>query len=159
MKRIVSAIAALALVAILAAPAAANKPDKVLVCHAAGQAGTTKYVTLEVPANEGGYPQGHFTEGGTTAAGHEDDYLGACEEEPTPTEPQATPTEPQATPTEVVPTPTLTCDLPEGCDPPTQPATDMSGTNDDGPTAPILPLMLAGITGASLLVLRTRKAR
>ena len=115
----------LVIAAMFAAPVSATKPEKVYVCHAAGQANEpANWVTLHVPANEGGYPQGHFTEGGTPEAGHEQDYLGECIEptaEPTPTptptptatpEPTATPTptpEPTATPTaEPTPTPTAT---------------------------------------------------
>lgn len=51
------------------------KPEKVTICHAAGQAGTTKFVTLELP------PAGvaaHFTNNGTPKAGHELDYFGPC---------------------------------------------------------------------------------
>jgi len=77
------AICALAASALMA-PAASAAGDKVLVCHASGQADTTKFETLSVPPNEGGFPQGHFTEGGTAAAGHESDYLGACNEDPPP---------------------------------------------------------------------------
>ncbi len=90
----------------------AKQSDKVYVCHAAGRAGTLKYVTLHVPATSTGYPKGHFTENGTQEAGHEQDYLGKCvtsEPSPTPTpeptnEPTATPV-PTGTPT---PTPTNT---------------------------------------------------
>lgn len=56
----------------------AAAPAKVLVCHATGRAPSTHFVTIEVPANDGGYPNGHYTEGGSPLAGHEDDYLGAC---------------------------------------------------------------------------------
>jgi hypothetical protein len=53
--------------------------DKVTICHAAGQDGTTKFVTLKISENavykENG---GHFFENGTPRAGHEDDYFGAC---------------------------------------------------------------------------------
>jgi hypothetical protein len=94
----------------------AARPTMVLVCHAAGREGTTQFVALSVPANEGGYPQGHFTEDGTAEAGHEDDYLGACVE----VEPTATPTDvpteeptttPENTPTdEPTTTPTIIAD-------------------------------------------------
>lgn len=82
---------ALVMVMALAAPAFAtgDPPEKVFVCHAAGREGTTKYETIEVPANEGGYPQGHFTEEGTPLAGHEDDYLGQCNEPDPDPEPKA----------------------------------------------------------------------
>lgn len=83
---------------ILAGTAAAGQP-KVTLCHAAGLDGTTKYITLTVgyPAAYG--PGGHFFENGTPRAGHEQDYLGPCAAEPTPT--------PGVTPTPV-PTPSLT---------------------------------------------------
>lgn len=90
--------------------------DKVVVCHAAGRADTTQFVTLEVPPNEGGFPQGHFTEDGTAEAGHEADYLGQCIVEVTPSPssiatPSPSPTTPTITPTPsptpaVTPTPT-----------------------------------------------------
>lgn len=82
--------------------------DKVTLCHAAGLAGTTQYVTLTVgyPAAYG--PAGHFDENGTPNAGHEQDYLGACEgDETTPTDTTpttTTPTVPDDEPT----TPTVT---------------------------------------------------
>ena len=104
------AILAIGASLLIAGTAQATKPEKVYVCHGAGRDGTTKYVTLHVPANAGGFPQGHFTENGTAEAGHEDDYLGKCdddEEEPTPT-PTSTPT-PSVNPTptpSVNPTPT-----------------------------------------------------
>ena len=87
----------------------AARVEKVLVCHAAGLEGTTRYVTLEVPPNDGGYPQGHFTENGTPLAGHEDDYLGVCvvaDPTATPVTPTATDVPPadEPTPTEVPPT-------------------------------------------------------
>lgn len=128
----------LVLLLVQAAPTVDAKQDKVYVCHAAGRDGTTKYVTLHVPATDTGYPKGHFTEGGTQAAGHEDDYLGECDEpEPTatptqrPTPPPTSTPAPTATPTSSPsstppPTPTPdptdppevpTCDIPEGCGP------------------------------------------
>ena len=81
----------------------------ITICHAAGQAGTLMFVTLNLP-----YPAvygngGHFNENGTPQAGHENDYLGPCvnQTEPTPT---ATATrEPTLTPTNTAtPVPTLT---------------------------------------------------
>jgi len=81
MKRVLVSIAATGLLSIaLIGPALATQ-EKVYVCHAAGQADTTTYVTLHVPATESGFPQGHFTEGGTQEAGHEADYLGKCKGE------------------------------------------------------------------------------
>lgn len=100
--RVLGALAAVIILLAVALPALAGN-DKVYVCHAAGRDGTTKYVTLYVPATDTGFPQGHFTEEGTQAAGHESDYLGQCAEdnEPTPTpvaEPSPTP-EPSSEPT------------------------------------------------------------
>jgi hypothetical protein len=126
MRNVFGGLAAVVLLLALVLPAYAGR-DKVYVCHAAGQSGTTKFVTIYVPATETGYPVGHFTESGTQLAGHEDDYLGQCKEEqqsPTPvpssspsTSPSATPDstsspsmEPSPTPepTLVPPTPSLT---------------------------------------------------
>jgi len=159
MKRII--LASLAVIGLMVLPtvALATAPDKVLVCHAAGQEGTLTYVTIEVPANEGGFPQGHFTEGGTTAAGHEDDYLGACIEEPTPT---ATATEeeptPTATATEVEPTPTATATEPQAT--PTDQPTESLPNSDtidptDGPQGgnPLPLLSILGLMGSAGLAL------
>ena len=76
---------------------------KVTICHAAGQAGTTHFVTLTISENAVYGPAGHFNENGTTQAGHEEDYLGACRVTPTP---EATPTA-TVTPT-IPPTSTAT---------------------------------------------------
>jgi LPXTG-motif cell wall-anchored protein len=84
---------------------------KVVICHAAGQAGTTHYNTLEISENAvygRNGNAGHFEENGTPQAGHEQDYFGPCV---TPTE-TVTPT---PTPTETVvvtPTPTVTVTTP-----------------------------------------------
>jgi hypothetical protein len=80
--RLAGVVAVASSLALVVAAPVAGTDDKVTVCHAAGLEGTTHYETLEVPPNEGGFPQGHFTENGTPEAGHEQDYLGACEEEP-----------------------------------------------------------------------------
>lgn len=98
------------------------KPDTVTICHAAGREGTTKFVTLTLPYNAVYGNGGHFNENGTTRAGHEQDYLGPCVGNPTPTptatatgnptvtpsnRPSETPVTPSATPTSE-PTPTVT---------------------------------------------------
>ena len=73
--------------------------DKVTICHASGLAGTTKFetLTLAYPAVYG--EAGHFYENGTPRAGHEEDYLGPCASDESPS-PSATPTsEPSSTPT------------------------------------------------------------
>ena len=105
-------------VGLTAVIAYAGQPDKVTVCHAAGTAGTLQYVTLEVPPNEGGFPQGHFTEGGTQAAGHELDYLGACTVPEVPPTVTALPTDP--------PTPVPTAD------PTQEPTLEPTPTTDPG---------------------------
>ena len=61
-----------------------GKPDKVTICHAAGLEGTTHYETLTIGYEAVYGPAGHFYENGTPQAGHEQDYLGACNEEPPP---------------------------------------------------------------------------
>lgn len=139
-----AAAAAVLLVGVLAAPTLATKPDKVYVCHAAGREGTTHFVTLYVPANSGGFPQGHFTESGTTAAGHEDDYLGKCKEDqpsPTPTstpEPTSEPS-PTTTPTPTpVPSPTPTS-TPTATPEPTPTATPTPSASPTPTPTPVTP--------------------
>lgn len=108
----------------------------VTICHAAGQEGTLTFTTLTIPYNaayanaqgEGG----HFTEGGTAAAGHENDYLGACIIQATPVPPTATPVTPTATPV----TPTAT---------PTDPGT---GGSDTTP----VPTLGVPVTGSQILI-------
>lgn len=84
-------------------PASAQQ-QMVTLCHAAGPVGTQTFTTLTIPysaayANAQG-EGGHFTEGGTVKAGHENDYLGACIVQSTPVPPTATPIPPTATPTD-----------------------------------------------------------
>lgn len=55
-----------------------SEGKKVTICHAAGQDGTTHYVTLTISENAVFGPGGHFNENGTTQAGHEQDYFGRC---------------------------------------------------------------------------------
>ena len=62
--------------------AALTTNDKVTLCHAAGQDGTTKFVTLTISYNAAFGQAGHFYEDGTPRAGHEDDYLGPCNPPP-----------------------------------------------------------------------------
>lgn len=105
MRRVLGATAAITLLlSVLVLPALAQ--DKVTLCHAAGLDGTTKYITLTVgwPAAYG--PAGHFYEDGTPRAGHENDYLGACEgDEPSATPPITPSPSPTTTPSA---TPSLT---------------------------------------------------
>jgi hypothetical protein len=46
--------------------------DKITICHAAGRAGTTKYVEITVSKNAS---YAHLDEHGTPRAGHEEDYI------------------------------------------------------------------------------------
>ncbi len=53
--------------------------DKLTICHAAGKAGTTKFVEVTACENAITGRAGHFFEDGTPQAGHEDDIFGPCE--------------------------------------------------------------------------------
>lgn len=88
MKKLMIGVALLAslLVAVAVGTASGGPPTMVTICHASGQAGTLKFETLTIPENAV-YPNaqghgGHFGEGGTVLAGHEQDYFGACHETP-----------------------------------------------------------------------------
>jgi hypothetical protein len=99
----------------------ASGHSKLTICHAAGQDGTTKFVTLTISENavygrKGN--AGHFEENGTPRAGHEQDYFGACvtEETPSPSpSPSVIPSpSPSETPVETPePTPSETPQVPE----------------------------------------------
>ena len=112
---------------------AANATSKVTICHAAGREGTTKFVTLTISHNAVYGPAGHFYENGTPRAGHEQDYLGACQSEPTTTEPTPT-TEPE--PTTTVPDSPTTTEGPVTTEPPDVP--DAPDTTPDA-TVPAAP--------------------
>jgi hypothetical protein len=74
MKRTLTVSLAIATLTLcLAVPVLAA--DTVTICHAAGLAGTTQFTTLTIPQPA---VSAHFDDDGTPAAGHEDDYLGAC---------------------------------------------------------------------------------
>lgn len=79
--------------------------DKVTICHAAGQEGTTKFVTLTIDHHAVYGSAGHFYENGTPRAGHEEDYLGACtvEETETPTVGQTPTLEGSQSPSPMIP--------------------------------------------------------
>ena len=98
---IVALILTLGIIGFAVPPVVANATnDKVTICHAAGLAGTTHFVTLTISSNAVYGPGGHFNENGTTQAGHEQDYLGACEgDETTTTTDTTTTTETETTPT------------------------------------------------------------
>lgn len=113
---------------------------KVTICHAAGRAGTTHYVTLSHHAVYG--LGGHFYENGTPRAGHEQDYLGPCHADeqthttttattathpPTTTHPPGTTSPPPGTTTEATTAPETTA---------TQPPTTTSPDPDTTTTPP-----------------------
>lgn len=79
---ITSIAAFIAAMALLVTAAQAAPPVFVTICHGAGLAGTTQYVTLTLPEQAVFGQAGHFNENGTPAAGHEQDYMGACVGEP-----------------------------------------------------------------------------
>ena len=62
-----------------------GQDEKITICHAAGLAGTTHFVTLELPREAVFGEAGHFFENGTPRAGHEQDYMGPCRDETTTT--------------------------------------------------------------------------
>lgn len=75
----------------------------VTLCHAAGQEGTLQFTTITIAYTAAFGQAGHFNEDGTPTAGHENDYLGACNVQSptaTPVPPTATPIPPTATPTD-----------------------------------------------------------
>ncbi len=81
------------IVAFRPSDASAGKPEMVTLCHAAGQEGTLQFTTMTISWNAAFGQAGHFNEDGTPAAGHENDYLGACVVDPTATlNPTSSPT-------------------------------------------------------------------
>ncbi len=116
-KLVCGLLAAVAVWAGLSATADAG--DKVTLCHAAGQAGTTQFVTAAFGQ------AGHFNEDGTPAAGHEDDYLGACVTPTTVPPTTVPPTVPTTTvpPTTVPPTTVPPTTVPTTVPPTTVPPT------------------------------------
>ena len=70
---------ALVATAVLLSSSLSAAPDKVTICHAAGQAGTTHFVEITASRNAIFGEAGHFYEDGTPRAGHEDDFLGPCD--------------------------------------------------------------------------------
>lgn len=109
-----------ALVALCTVPAALAEgpPEMVTFCHVAGLASDpANSVTLTLPVNAVYGQAGHFNENGTTQAGHEQDYLGACN---TPEEPPVDPpVDPPVTPETPV-------------DPPAGPTCVFTGAGLDG---------------------------
>jgi LPXTG-motif cell wall-anchored protein len=92
MKKIIASLfLVLGVGALSAGSAAASRDDehehkKVTICHAAGQEGTDKYLTLTI-SEHAVYKDrgGHFYENGTPRAGHENDYFGECKVQETTT--------------------------------------------------------------------------
>lgn len=101
LKTLILSLALLA-AAIGATSVEAGKNPKVTICHAAGRAGTTHYITLTIGWNAVYGPAGHFYENGTPRAGHEQDYFGPCKSstQPSPTPTEAPSTEPTPAPSE-----------------------------------------------------------
>ncbi len=65
----------------------AEQPEFVTFCHVAGRGDDpANTVTLTLPSNAVFGQGGHFDEGGTPNAGHEQDYLGPCQPPPPPTD-------------------------------------------------------------------------
>lgn len=121
MRKIATAmIAGTALAMAFAFAVAAAPPVMVTICHAAGLADEpANWVTLTLPEQVVYGQAGHFYENGTPQAGHEQDYLGACriEASPTPTvSPSASPTptvEESISPSvSIAPSPSSSIDVP-----------------------------------------------
>lgn len=66
---------------VLASTSFTDSDKMITICHAAGLEGTTHYITLNLPSQAVYGNGGHFNENGTPRAGHEDDHLGACNED------------------------------------------------------------------------------
>jgi len=68
------------------------KPDKITICHAAGQDGTDHFVTLDLSPQSVYGSGGHLEENGTPRAGHQGDHLGPCADDSTTTSEDTEPT-------------------------------------------------------------------
>lgn len=144
------ALAALLIVCagVWAGAATGGDNHKVTICHAAGQAGTTKYETIEVDEHA---LKGHFDENGTPQAGHEQDYMGACESDTT-TDTTPTDTTP-TTPTVTQPPHVVTGAASVICDNHTYKVT---GTVDGQAADTVNPATLPGTTKGTVEVTVTR---
>ncbi len=123
--------------------------EMVTLCHAAGQEGTLQFTTLTIAYNAAFGQAGHFNEDGTPAAGHENDYLGACIVQATPVPPTATPVTPTATPvpptaTPVIPTATPTTQV-VGVDPTPVPTLGVPVTSSEV----LIPVTGVDLTGGT----------
>ncbi len=76
---VAAALTTAALVGPTAVPVLAAE-HQVTICHAAGRDGTLQFVTMTIGWNAVDGPDGHLNENGTPQAGHEQDYLGACDQ-------------------------------------------------------------------------------
>jgi hypothetical protein len=132
--RLIHWVIAAALILLTALPVKANGQEQVTLCHAAGLAGTTHFVTITVgyPAAYG--PAGHFNENGTPQAGHEEDYLGPCSSpSPDPT-PSPAPTD-SFTPSPV-PTPVETPETSVAAEPTPASSPVLTRTSTVAPSVP-----------------------
>lgn len=77
-RRLGGALATATLVLAIGSPLALAGTEKIVICHAAGQAGTDNFATLELAPQAVYGNGGHFEENGTPRAGHVGDYLGPC---------------------------------------------------------------------------------
>lgn len=126
-------LVALAAIAFFTVEPAYGGQDKVTICHATSSE-TNPFVTLTLAAPAVYGPAGHFNENGTTQAGHEQDYLGACEEEEPPVDPEDPPVDPDPPTVPEDPKPVL---CPDGL-PPT-PGEGAFDPNDDCARPPVVP--------------------
>lgn len=77
MRRLFAVLLAATVIAAITIPAFAQ-PEKVTICHAAGQEGTLQFVELTLAYNAAYGQAGHFLEPGSPNAGHEHDIEGPC---------------------------------------------------------------------------------
>ena len=166
-RTITAVIIAFILLVAFASAVQAKAPVFVTICHAAGRADApANWVTLTLPEQAVYGQAGHFNENGTTQAGHEQDYMGACQvaATPTPTPAAETPTPTpviEATPTPVpsespVVTPSQSIDVPATTTPQPQ-IPNTAYTGDFGEVDGVILFTLLGgllIAGAMWLFLR-----
>lgn len=129
-----------------AVTAGATPPEHVVICHAAGLEGTTQYVTLDLPWVAVYGVAGHFNENGTPRAGHEQDYIGACETQETTT----TTTSPTSTSTVPESTTTTTPGRDSSTTTTSSPSTPGTKTPQSGSAGPTTPTPLASTPAGSL---------
>lgn len=121
-----------------ASPTAPASPgSSVTLCHAAGREGTIKFITLTIPYNAAFGQAGHFNEDGTPNAGHEEDYLGPCQdsESTTTTTSPSTTTSPPTSSTTTTSSSSTTSTIP----PTTSSTTPATSTTSTGPSTTSVP--------------------